>query len=508
MDYAEENIINVYNNIAFIAMLEGYNMASMIKEADKEIEIYKEQCEGIFVPRGYFGLYYVELLAHKMNRTLGDIYNLSQNIKREALRMIIESYTNKCDAYNNNFENDDEGIKFSGFIEVNSINDLGEYCKLNCIGKCYYEPVDEYWVNMHNHKRNKIFYLFTFEKKFDEDLKCYIYSFWVSGINDFRSDYIYDEFLIWREKDGMLANFIEDCISDYYESNEEENEDDEDLEDEIESSHENKEPKIKPKVVEDRYDEADMDELVVDILSNTKTVDILDEFEGNEETSAYKRIVVNNGKYISYRHHNQYEYVYFNYIIERGYGDDYVRDITFTNFKMKKTSDLEEYVKNELSREDIFLYLDKDKFFRFTKPYLLRAQNSNNRTGYGSEWRWDYGDLIQETQGTLYGETTKYFIVGGYITTYSKYNLLKRKPFKKGEEKSKIIVFYDEKLYDVTHNKTILKYLKIRTNNGIKYIAANYDYISNKYYIHSKCGIKNKEYIQNGLFEIKDLKDE
>ena len=45
---------------------------------------------------------------------------------------------------------------------------------------------------------------------------------------------------------------------------------------------------------------------------------------------------------------------------------------------------------------------------KFEKPYLLRAQNSNNRTGYGNEY---YGyDLVY--QGTLYGETTNYAFVG------------------------------------------------------------------------------------------------
>ena len=38
MCYIEENIINAYGNIALIALMEGYNLADMIRKADREIE--------------------------------------------------------------------------------------------------------------------------------------------------------------------------------------------------------------------------------------------------------------------------------------------------------------------------------------------------------------------------------------------------------------------------------------------------------------------------------------
>lgn len=49
-----------------------------------------------------------------------------------------------------------------------------------------------------------------------------------------------------------------------------------------------------------------------------------------------------------------------------------------------------------------------DIVMNFLYPILLRAQNSKNKTGYGWEWSWNC--LVSE--GTLYGETTGYPIVG------------------------------------------------------------------------------------------------
>lgn len=45
---------------------------------------------------------------------------------------------------------------------------------------------------------------------------------------------------------------------------------------------------------------------------------------------------------------------------------------------------------------------------------VLHAQSSINRTGYGWEWEWDR--LVYE--GTLYGETSDFPIVGIYINYY------------------------------------------------------------------------------------------
>lgn len=57
----------------------------------------------------------------------------------------------------------------------------------------------------------------------------------------------------------------------------------------------------------------------------------------------------------------------------------------------------------------------KEKDIIKLKPaIILHAQSSDNRTGYGWEWRWD--QLVCE--GTLYGETSDFPIVGLYINYY------------------------------------------------------------------------------------------
>ena len=51
-------------------------------------------------------------------------------------------------------------------------------------------------------------------------------------------------------------------------------------------------------------------------------------------------------------------------------------------------SDVVSSVSNQISKSDFVAYKNSGKMFRFSKPYLLRAQNSRNRSGYGWEWDW------------------------------------------------------------------------------------------------------------------------
>lgn len=168
-------------------------------------------------------------------------------------------------------------------------------------------------------------------------------------------------------------------------------------------------------------------ELVRYIGNTTRTIDILDEFEGisSENNIKYQRLVINSMIY-----HRDYEY-YFNLVVERGCGDDYIGDITFTQFKTGKDKELKNYINKEITDEIVNRYLNTDKFYKFSKPFLLRAQNSSNRTGYGWEWDWSYG-YGTYTEGTYYGETTKYFFVGTYISPYyaRDYHPDSRQPFK------------------------------------------------------------------------------
>lgn len=150
-----------------------------------------------------------------------------------------------------------------------------------------------------------------------------------------------------------------------------------------------------------------IDELVTYIHDDTRTVDLMDKFEGSEDDTVYKRIVLKNPVWANgTRCH---------FVIERANRREYVGDITFTNFKKGYTCALRDYVNSEVTPEIIKQYSGKNEIFYFSKPFRLRAQNSGNRTGYGTEWDWSYGVGTIVYEGTLYGETTDYVFAGVYI---------------------------------------------------------------------------------------------
>ena len=152
-------------------------------------------------------------------------------------------------------------------------------------------------------------------------------------------------------------------------------------------------------------------ELEVYVSANTSTVNLLDKFEGLGTDAPYERLVIKNAMRI-YKG-SQSEVI--SLVVERSKNHDYEGDITFTKFKQGYTIKLKTFIDNQISKSDFVAYKNSGKMFRFSKPYLLRAQNSRNRSGYGWEWDWStpYAPLV--TEGTLYGETTDYVFVGAYI---------------------------------------------------------------------------------------------
>ena len=172
-----------------------------------------------------------------------------------------------------------------------------------------------------------------------------------------------------------------------------------------------------------------MDEdLIAYVNEKTKSVKLMDTFEGIEGGRKYKRLIVKNCMYKYQLKFNNGAGI--NLVIERSSFRHYKGDITFTNFKQGNDQDLLDYIKGEINNEIADRYLNKDKFYRFSKPYRLRAQNSRNRTGYGDRWEWHGGEGMCVEEGTKYGETTDYVFVGAYITThFGVYEAWRRKPF-------------------------------------------------------------------------------
>ena len=122
------------------------------------------------------------------------------------------------------------------------------------------------------------------------------------------------------------------------------------------------------------------------------------------------------------------EFFICHYVIERAHLSHYVGDITFTQFKKGEKHQLTEHIINELKKVDINQYKDTTRFYRFANPYLLRAQNSRNRSGYGWEWDWS-GGLGSYIRGTEYGETTNYVFAGVYISSSYFYEPKRRHEF-------------------------------------------------------------------------------
>lgn len=138
------------------------------------------------------------------------------------------------------------------------------------------------------------------------------------------------------------------------------------------------------------------------IYDSIGSVRVMDEFESttDEGYQKYTRMIFTNSCYS--------ELGAYNLIVERLSGRESDGDITMTDFKKGHDRKLKEYVGEQIRKRLKGKKGTRGMEILFEKPYLLRAQNSGNRTGYGSEYN-GY-DLVY--QGTLYGETTKYAFVG------------------------------------------------------------------------------------------------
>lgn len=143
------------------------------------------------------------------------------------------------------------------------------------------------------------------------------------------------------------------------------------------------------------------------IDKNTKTTEIMDRFDGigSKNPVRYSRLILVGRNYGFTPERRTFMYYY---VVERGTAKHCKGDITFTNFKQGNRWELENRVREEVNDKILKRYKGTDEVYYFKTPFILRAQNSLNRTGYG--WEWEWGNLIRE--GTLYGETNNYVIAG------------------------------------------------------------------------------------------------
>lgn len=148
--------------------------------------------------------------------------------------------------------------------------------------------------------------------------------------------------------------------------------------------------------------------------SNTKTIPIIDKFYSKD----YKKYLIIKNMYAC-KLYNKNKWISLvikkididiNWIpsnITMSYLKSerrkYVYKNSLKNYEDEKGFELINAILS-ISKDD---YLNK-KQIPFNLPIQFQAQRSHNRTGYGSEYYC--GDLVY--QGTLYGETTNFTIIG------------------------------------------------------------------------------------------------
>lgn len=144
--------------------------------------------------------------------------------------------------------------------------------------------------------------------------------------------------------------------------------------------------------------------LCAEYWESGSSVDLFDLFESRNEDDEK---IYNNMKLLHFMKYKEY---YINLLVERYYGEHTIGNLTFTELKNGYTGDLKTYVKRTISAYEAVGKIEDKLKITFPVPYLLRAQNSWNRQGYGSYYVG--GRLIE---GTYYGETTDYQICGFQI---------------------------------------------------------------------------------------------
>lgn len=163
----------------------------------------------------------------------------------------------------------------------------------------------------------------------------------------------------------------------------------------------------------------------IDIKDVDSTVVVMDRFEGNREPHIKYKVLLLKHAILLELDHQKYS---VNLYICRDTPEDYpttelkyIPKITFTDLKKesKKKIVLHGTNPDQVSVYDVLYPILKtikhfsiqhkinvDTEFSIQSPLVFRAQNSDDRTGYGDEWR--FGECL--SVGTEYGQTTRYYV--------------------------------------------------------------------------------------------------
>lgn len=203
------HIDDIYNNLLLISILHKYNFANLIKEAEAETNEKLEMFDDDFIPKGYEGLYFTEVLARKMGSSLGEVCNLSDDRKKEIIQKLLQLFDPISKAYEISYSETENGsVEFQGQIRVFGASSEKEI-------SLYYSDLLEKGVES-THSIYAYYYLtFCKENNEDDKIKAH-YSISLSGVENFDSDYVYDCFEVWSGETGFFAEFIEKAIEDYH----------------------------------------------------------------------------------------------------------------------------------------------------------------------------------------------------------------------------------------------------------------------------------------------------
>lgn len=127
-------IDDIYINLILMSILRQRDFSKLVLDTEEELKAQKAEITS-FLPEGYDGLYFVELLSRKMGSSLGEVYSFSQERKDEIIYSLI-----------NNIK--DDGILIGEIVNVNADESILtdgqiDYKKLKPIT---YDPVTHDYV--------------------------------------------------------------------------------------------------------------------------------------------------------------------------------------------------------------------------------------------------------------------------------------------------------------------------------------------------------------------------
>lgn len=418
----KQELYSVYEHIFLLAYDKGLDLNKAIQDVDLEIETLKKEKNFEREPESYTGLWMVHSMADKLDVPISQLFISDSKLKSRVVEDILnEAVSEKNNMSINSWEQSSpkETVQIEFSVKRRSCYSTRKEMEM------YRAELMNFSVTNELPNENNVQSRFLINLVKEDG----VYSILLSGYSDAisNSPYIYNMLEIYSEEHGRVQKFVEECID--IEKNLTKNKiilmkkviSDETSSRQLIENAESIEVKGR-ELPNTAIDERNNTELVVQVYNTTRTMDILNKFEGLEaEGKPYERLVISNGNGVGFG----YRY-YFHYVIERGKNKSYVGDITFTDFKLGHVGDLHKHIREELARVKVEDYVDTDVYIKFEKPFHLRAQNKRNRTGYGWEWDWS-GGIGDYIEGTLYGETTDYVFAGVYVSSSYSYEPSKRK---------------------------------------------------------------------------------